>query len=37
MDCKTATLVYKTGNPLEKIQEIFPEAWKFCQLNLGLL
>lgn len=29
MDCKTATLVYKTGNPLDKIQEIFPEAWSF--------
>ncbi|MFM9266790.1 hypothetical protein [Tychonema sp. BBK16] len=29
MDCKTATLVYKTGNPLERIREIFPEAWSF--------
>jgi hypothetical protein len=29
MDCKTATLVYKTGNPLDRIQEIFPEAWSF--------
>ena len=29
MDCKTATLVYETGNPLEKIREIFPEAWNF--------
>jgi len=29
MDCKTATLVYETGNPLEKIREMFPEAWQF--------
>ncbi len=29
MDCKTATLVYETGNPLEKIREMFPEAWSF--------
>ncbi len=29
MDCKTATLVYETGNPLEKIRQIFPEAWNF--------
>jgi hypothetical protein len=31
MDCKTATLVYQTENHLEKIREIFPEAWKFLQ------
>ncbi|MEA5550516.1 hypothetical protein VB713_05905 [Anabaena cylindrica UHCC 0172] len=31
MDCKTATLVYQTENHLEKIQEIFPEAWKFLE------
>jgi len=29
MDCKTASLVYETGNPLENIREIFPEAWQF--------
>ncbi len=29
MDCKTASLVYETGNPLEKIREMFPEAWQF--------
>ncbi|MBW4668889.1 MAG: hypothetical protein KME60_16065 [Cyanomargarita calcarea GSE-NOS-MK-12-04C] len=29
MDCKTATLVYQTENHLEKIREIFPEAWDF--------
>lgn len=29
MDCKTATLVYETGNPLENIRKIFPEAWQF--------
>ena len=31
MDCKTATLVYQTENHLEKISEIFPEAWKFLE------
>ncbi|BAU07213.1 hypothetical protein NIES592_14895 [Fischerella major NIES-592] len=31
MDCKTATLVYQGENHLEKIQEIFPEAWKFLE------
>jgi hypothetical protein len=31
MDCKTATLVYQTENHLEKICEIFPEAWKFLE------
>ncbi|BAY65862.1 hypothetical protein NIES22_59710 [Calothrix brevissima NIES-22] len=31
MDCKTATLVYQTENHLEKIREIFPEAWHFLQ------
>jgi hypothetical protein len=31
MDCKTATLVYKGGNYLENIREIFPEAWKFLE------
>ncbi|MBD2205086.1 hypothetical protein H6G33_23025 [Calothrix sp. FACHB-1219] len=31
MDCKTATLVYQTENHLEKIREIFPEAWNFLQ------
>ena len=29
MDCKTATLVYETGNPQEKFREFFPEAWNF--------
>jgi hypothetical protein len=29
MDCKTATLVYETGNPLENIRKMFPEAWQF--------
>jgi len=29
MDCKTATWVCKTGNPLSEIREIFPEAWEF--------
>ncbi|WP_016953416.1 hypothetical protein [Anabaena sp. PCC 7108] len=31
MDCKTATLVYQTENHLEKIKEIFPEAWQFLE------
>ncbi|MCP6759638.1 MAG: hypothetical protein NHB32_12900 [Fischerella sp. CENA71] len=31
MDCKTATLVYQTENHLEKIREIFPEAWNFLE------
>jgi hypothetical protein len=31
MDCQTATRVYKTENHLEKIQEIFPEAWAFLE------
>jgi len=31
MDCKTATLVYLNDNHLEKMQEIFPEAWKFLE------
>jgi hypothetical protein len=31
MDCQTATLVYKTENHLEKIQEIFPQAWAFLE------
>jgi hypothetical protein len=31
MDCKTATLVYKGGNYLENIREIFPEAWQFLE------
>ncbi|MBW4562091.1 MAG: hypothetical protein KME32_13230 [Mojavia pulchra JT2-VF2] len=31
MDCKTATLVYQTENHLEKIREIFPEAWSFLE------
>ncbi|WP_315789990.1 hypothetical protein [Fischerella sp. JS2] len=31
MDCKTATLVYQNENHLEKIQEIFPEAWNFLE------
>ena len=26
MDCKTATKVYLAGNPLSKIQELFPGA-----------
>ena len=29
MDCKTATQVYQAENPLDKIREIFPEAWQF--------
>jgi hypothetical protein len=29
MDCKTATLVYETGNPLENIRKMFREAWQF--------
>ncbi|MDJ0733901.1 MAG: hypothetical protein QNJ47_07420 [Nostocaceae cyanobacterium] len=29
MDCKTATLVYQGENHLEKIREIFPDAWDF--------
>lgn len=33
MDCKTATLVYKTGNPLDRIREIFPEAWSFLSVQ----
>lgn len=31
MDCKTATLVYKTANPLDNIRSIFPEAWNFLE------
>ena len=31
MDCKTATLVYQVENHLEKIREIFPEAWQFLE------
>ncbi|MDM9382768.1 hypothetical protein QUB80_18915 [Chlorogloeopsis sp. ULAP01] len=31
MDCKTATLVYQSENHLEKIREIFPEAWTFLE------
>ncbi|WP_413172370.1 hypothetical protein [Anabaena azotica] len=31
MDCQTATLVYQADNHLEKIQEIFPEAWNFLE------
>jgi hypothetical protein len=31
MDCKTATLVYQSENHLEKIREIFPEAWNFLK------
>ncbi|AKG22996.1 hypothetical protein [Calothrix sp. 336/3] len=31
MDCKTATLVYQAENYLEKIREIFPEAWEFLE------
>jgi hypothetical protein len=31
MDCKTATLVYQGENHLEKIREIFPEAWMFLE------
>jgi hypothetical protein len=31
MDCKTATLVYQVDNHLEKIREIFPEAWQFLE------
>jgi hypothetical protein len=29
MDCKTATKVYLAGDPLLKIQELFPETWAF--------
>lgn len=31
MDCKTATLVYQSENHLEKIREIFPQAWQFLE------
>ena len=31
MDCKTATKVYLAGNPLSKIQELFPETWAFLE------
>ena len=31
MDCKTATKVYLAGNPLTKIQELFPETWAFLE------
>lgn len=31
MDCKTATLVYKTDDPIENIRRIFPEAWAFLE------
>jgi hypothetical protein len=31
MDCKTATKVYKTDNPLDNIRRIFPEAWSFLE------
>jgi hypothetical protein len=29
MDCKTATLVYKSNSPLEQIRNLFPEAWHY--------
>jgi hypothetical protein len=31
MDCQTATLVYQGENHLEKIRELFPEAWNFLE------
>ncbi|BAZ07355.1 hypothetical protein [Calothrix sp. NIES-3974] len=31
MDCQTATLVYQSENHLEKIREIFPQAWQFLE------
>jgi hypothetical protein len=31
MDCKTATLVYKSGDSIENIRRIFPEAWEFLE------
>lgn len=29
MDCKTATRVYASGDPLANIQALFPDAWAF--------
>lgn len=31
MDCKTATLVYKTGDAIDNIRRLFPEAWEFLE------
>ena len=31
MDCKTATKVYLAGDPLAKIQELFPDTWAFLE------
>ncbi|MBE9008989.1 hypothetical protein IQ250_02075 [Pseudanabaenaceae cyanobacterium LEGE 13415] len=31
MDCKTATLVYRSGNAIENIRQLFPEAWEFLE------
>lgn len=33
MNCQTATQVYSSINPLSKIQEIFPEAWSFFEIE----
>ncbi len=31
MDCKTATQVYASGDPLTNIQRLFPETWAFLE------
>jgi hypothetical protein len=33
MNCETATIVYSTSNPLDKIKELFPLAWDFLELQ----
>jgi hypothetical protein len=35
MNCVTATEVYKSSNPLAKIEELFPQAWEFFNNQLN--
>jgi hypothetical protein len=34
MDCKTATKVYASGDPLANIQRLFPETWAFLEAQV---
>jgi hypothetical protein len=34
MDCKTATKVYASGDPLVNIQGLFPETWAFLEAQV---
>jgi hypothetical protein len=34
MDCKTATKVYASGDPLVNIQGLFPETWAFLETQV---